>query len=379
MIEYIDRANSSCYKWDSEEASGLLPLWVADMDFKAAPPILDAMQRRLEHGVFGYQCASQAYFDALSSWFSRRHQWNAIRRENSICATSVVAAVSAVLRALTKPGDEVLLQTPAYNCFFSCLEHLECRLAADPLIEKDDYYTIDWAHFEQQVSRAKVFILCNPHNPTGRVWTRDELTRMARICEQHGVFVLADEIHCEITFPGVTYTPYGTVAEGNRYCVCTSATKAFNIAGLRCANIYVPDQDLYRRISYAVEVHEVGELNPFGMEATIAAYNESEQWLDEVQQLIYGNYHFLCDTIRERMPMLSVTRSEGTYLAWVNISALGIPAEEVCRGLVAKQKVLFNPSEMYGGSGHIRINMATSRENIAEALLRLEKFVKNDV
>lgn len=375
MIEYIDRRNTNCIKWDSDESRGLLPLWVADMDFKAAPAIIAALRRRVEHGVFGYEYVPQAYYDAVCSWFERRHQWHGIAHANIIYTTSVVAAISAILRALTRPGEGVVVQTPAYNCFFSCLSNMECRLLDIPLSVRDDHYEVDWNNFEQQVKQAKVFLLCNPHNPTGRVWTRAELERMADICAQHEVFVLADEIHCEFTFPGVSYTPFATVAKNNAYCVCMSPSKAFNIAGLHCANVFVPDRTMYQRIDKAVNIHEVNEMNPFGVEALMAAYNESEEWLNEVQRVLYDNYCFLSRFISEQLPMLRVTRAEGTYLAWVNIAALGIPADELCHRLAEKEKVLFNPSEMYGAHDYIRINLATCRVNLTEALKRLHHMI----
>lgn len=378
MIEYIERRNTNCIKWDSDESRGLLPLWVADMDFKAAPPIIEALQRRLNHGVFGYEYVPQAYYDAISSWFSRRHGWQGITRAYIIYTTSVISAISAILKAMIQPGDGVVVQTPAYNCFFSCLENMECRLLASPLKVIKDHYEVDWDQFEQQVRQAKVFLLCNPHNPTGRVWTRSELEQMAAVCEQYGVFVISDEIHCEFTFPGVSYIPYATVARTKDYCVCTSPSKAFNLAGLHCANIFVPDAEVYARIDRAVNIHEVGEMNPFGVEALMAAYNESEQWLDELQQLIYSNYLFLCQFIEEQLPFFSVTKEEGTYLAWVNISASGLSAEDFCHRLAEQEKVLFNPAEMYGAAGYIRINLATSRENLTEALQRLRIMSKKD-
>lgn len=371
LVEYVNRLGTNCYKWDSDCARGLLPLWVADMDFKSPAPVIDAMQRRLEHGVFGYQYVPEAYYDAIANWFARRHNWRGITRNKIIFTTGVVAAISAILRAMTQPGDGVMVQTPAYNCFFTCVANLECRLTDSPLAVNDAHYEVDWQNFEQQISQARVFLLCNPHNPTGRVWTRDELMRMATVCERHNVFVIADEIHCEFTFPGVRYTPYATVAQTNNYCTCISPSKAFNIAGLHCANIFVPDADIYQRIDHAVNVHEVCELNPFGVEALIAAYNECEAWLDELKQVIYDNYCYLSDFVKRHIPQLTVTRAEGTFLAWVDVSALGISSEELCQQLAEKQKVLFNPAEMYGGKGYIRINIATSRANIEEALLRL--------
>lgn len=377
MIEYINRSGTSCYKWDSEESRGLLPLWVADMDFKVAQPIMDALQRRLNPGVFGYQYVPQAYYDAVSNWFARRHNWKGITRENIICTTGVVSAISSILRAMTKPEDGVVIHTPAYNCFFSCLTNLECRLLENPLIVNNEHFEINWQQFEKQMSRAKIFLLCNPHNPTGRVWTHEELKRMAAICEQNKVFVIADEIHCEFTFPNISYTPYATVAKTTNFCVCTSPSKAFNTAGLHCANIIVPDADIYQRIDHAVNIHEVGELNPFGVEALIAAYNECEAWLDELQQVIHDNYCYLRDFMQVRLPQLKVSQSEGTFLAWVNVKALKMTSEELCQHLANEEKVLFNPAEMYGGKDYIRINIATSRENLTDALQRLQHFVNS--
>lgn len=375
MIEYVNRSGSNCYKWDSDESRGLLPLWVADMDFKVAQPIMDALQRRLNHGAFGYQYVPQAYYDAVSDWFARRHDWQGITRENIICTTGVVSAISAILRAMTKPGDGVVVQTPAYNCFFSCIVNLEYRLMDNPLLDHDGHFELNWQHFEEQVCQSKAFLLCNPHNPTGRVWTREELTRMATICERHNVFVIADEIHCEFTFPSVAYTPYATVAKTTNYCACTSPSKAFNIAGLHSANIIVPDTNICQRIDRAVNIHEVGELNPFGVEALIAAYNECESWLDELLQVIYDNYCYLRDYIQINLPQLKVSRAEGTFLVWVNVSALGMSSEELCRRLAEEENVLFNSAEMYGGRGYIRINIATSREVLTDALQRLQHFI----
>ncbi len=431
MIEYVDRRGSDCYKWDSDHvrsymmsenqerpenqertcvsAQTFLPMWVADMDFKAAPPIIAALERRLQHGVFGYQYVPQAYYDAISSWFSRRHGWNGITREQLIYTIGVVPAISAILRALSDRKREthsaldghsaplrVITFTPAYNCFFSSISNTGCELVSCPLAETTVadtepslHFTIDMELFERLAADADVLLLCNPHNPTGRVWTRDELSAVAHICRQNNIFVISDEIHCEFTFPGQHYTPFATVAEPDLgYCVCTSASKAFNIAGLQCANIYVPDADIRSRIDKAINIHEVCDISPFGMTALMAAYNESEAWLDELQQVLHNNYLLLCEHIGAHHSGLHVTLMEGTYLAWVDVRGwLQNPvgssndknaprtAEELCDRLAREQQVLFNPSDMYGADGFIRINLATSKENIIEALRRLEKFV----
>ncbi len=380
-IEFIDRSGSDCYKWDSDEAKGTLPLWVADMDFRAAQPIIDAMQRRLDHGVFGYSIVPQANYDAVASWFSRRHGWSGISRDNLLYTTAVVPAIAAIFRALqTRKNNceplRVLTFTPAYNCFFACIENMGCTLVPSPLVVRDNRYGIDWDDLEQKASDADVFLLCNPHNPTGRVWSRDELEHMADIMRRKHLFVLSDEIHCEFAFPGHAYTPFATLAHDDAdYCVCMSASKAFNIAGLLCATIFVPNPELHEQINHALEVHEVNGLNPFGLVAQVAAYNECADWLDDLNGYIYANFCFLRDFLDGHLPMLKLHETEGTYLAWVNISALGMTSRHFCEQLARNARVLLNPSEMYGGEGYVRINLATSREVLAEALQRMKEYI----
>ena len=381
MLEFIDRRGSDCYKWDSEQAQGTLPLWVADMDFKAAQPIINAMQRRLEHGVFGYSIVPQANYDAVASWFSRRHGWKGINASNLLYTTAVVPAISAIFKALQLRKQSaceplrVLTFTPAYNCFFACIENMGCELVASPLVVRNNRYEINWEEMEAKAQEADVFLLCNPHNPTGRVWSRDELVRLADIMRRHHLFVLSDEIHCEFTFPGHQYTPFATVVINDTdFCVCTSASKAFNIAGLLCADIYVPNAELFAQINHALEIHEVNGLNPFGLVAQVAAYNESEAWLEELNAQVYANFCYLRDFLHENLPMLVLHETEGTYLAWVNIEALGLSSEAFCEQLAKEQKVLLNPSGMYGGTGYVRINLATSHEVLAEALNRIKIY-----
>ncbi len=385
MLEYVDRRDSDCYKWDSEGAQGCLPLWVADMDFAAAKPIREAMQRRLDHGVFGYSIVPQANYDAVASWFERRHGWKGINRDNLLYTTAVVPAISAIFAALQERNHKsktssqklrVLTLTPAYNCFFTCIENMGCELVASPLVLVNNRFEIDWDDIAEKAKEADVFLLCNPHNPTGRVWSRDELERLAAIMRREHLFVLSDEIHCEFAFPGHEYTPFASIViDDTDFCVCTSASKAFNIAGLLCATIFVPNKELFAQINHALEIHEVNGLNPFGLVAQVAAYNESEAWLDELNAYVYDNFCFLRDYLQKNLPMLQLHETEGTYLAWVNIAALGMSAEEFCRQLAAEAHVLFNPSGMYGGKHYVRINLATSHEVLAQALERLKTFV----
>lgn len=376
QLEYVDRKGSECYKWDSECAEGCLPLWIADMDFAAAQPIREAMQRRLDHGVFGYSIVPQANYDAVASWFERRHGWKGINRDNLLYTTAVVPAISAIFAALKKTNKlKILTFTPAYNAFFNCIENMGCELVGCPLVLRGNRFEINWADVEEKAKAADVFLLCNPHNPTGRVWTRGELERLADIMRREHLFVLSDEIHCEFAFPGHDYTPFASIVINDTdFCVCTSASKAFNIAGLLCANIYVPNKELFKQINHALEVHEVNGLNPFGLVAQVAAYNESEAWLDALNEYVYGNYCYLREFIERELPKLRIHETEGTYLGWVNIAAYGMTAETFCRELAKKGHVLFNPSEMYGAEDYIRINLATSKEVLIEALNRLKTF-----
>ena len=349
--------------------------------FCCAKPIREAMQRRLDHGVFGYSIVPQANYDAVASWFERRHGWKGINRDNLLYTTAVVPAISAIFAALqARKGKcsplRVLTFTPAYNCFFTCIENMGCELVPSALVLKDNRFEINWEDVEAKAKEADVFLLCNPHNPTGRVWTRDELERLAAIMRREHLFVLSDEIHCEFAFKGHPYTPFASIVINDTdFCVCTSASKAFNIAGLLCANIFVPNKELFAQINHALEVHEVNGLNPFGLVAQVAAYNESEAWLDELNEYVYGNYCYLRDFIRTELPMLQIHETEGTYLGWVNIAALKMSSEAFCADLAKKAHVLFNPSEMYGGEHYVRINLATSREVLEEALNHLKQYI----
>lgn len=384
MLEFINRRNSDSYKWDCAEAKDKLPLWVADMDFKAAPAIIEAMQKRLDHGVFGYGIVPDEYFKAVSSWFSRKHGWRDMRTDCMIPTIGIVPAISAVLKALClrehpaeRKNDKlrVLTLTPAYNCFFSCISNMEAELVESKLIKQNGHFVVDWDDFQAKAQIADVFLFCNPHNPTGRVWTRDEISKIADICESRNLFVVSDEIHCEFTMPGYSYTPYACVASRtDNYCILTSASKAFNIAGLQCANIYVPDEQNYATINQAINIHEVCDLNPFGVVAAIAAYNKSEDWIDALNKNTYNNYQLLRDEISQ-IHTLVLTPMEGTYLAWIDISGTGMDSEQFCRQLSQQEGVMFNPGKMYGDNNYIRINLATSEQILQTALAGLKHFL----
>lgn len=377
----IDRRATNSYKWDSAP-EGVLPMWVADMDFRTAPAIIDALQKRVVHGIFGYTRVPDAYYDAVTSWFSRRHGWD-IDREWIIYTSGVVPAVSAVIKALTVPGDKVIVQTPVYNCFFSSIRNNGCEIVSNPLRRTADTYEMDFDALERCAAdpRAKVMLLCNPHNPAGRVWTPDELTRLGNICLRNGVTVVSDEIHCELVYQGFKYTPFASLSDAflHRSVTCVSPSKAFNIAGLQIANIVAFDNDLRSRIDKAININEVCDVNPFGVAATIAAYNEGEEWLNQLVDYLHGNYEAIAEFCRRELPEFPITRLEGTYLVWMDCSSLGMPSDALEHALLDDARLWLNAGTMYGaeGEGYMRWNIACPRSVMLDGLNRFLNFVRS--
>ena len=378
--EVVNRRGSHCVKWD-EAAEGVIPLWVADMDFKAAPAIQEAIRKRAEHGVFGYALVEEDYYLAVINWFQSRHDWH-IRREEILYTTGVVPAMSVAIKALTMPGEKVLILSPDYNCFFSSVRNNGCEVLESVLVRKDDSFEVDWADFEAKCADEKttVFLLCNPHNPTGRVWTKTELMHMNDICMQYGVKVVSDEIHCELVMPGYNFHPFAAVSDQCRKnsVILNSPSKSFNIAGLQTANIICSQPEWRRRIDRAININEVCDLNPFGPVALVAAYNESGNWIDELNKYLWGNYQALCEFIGRELPLLKVCKLEGTYLPWIDISAYGVSSQQICDRIMSEGKVWVNPGTMYGpqsGEGYIRVNIACPRSLLMEALERIRKVL----
>ena len=414
-------ANQAPLPWGGA-GGGLIPLWVADMDFEAAPAIREALQKRVEHGVFGYAIVQDSYYDAVINWYERRHQWH-IEREWIQYTTGVVPAISAVIKALTMPGERVLIMTPVYNCFFSSIRNNGCEVLESKLVPVNCAptqeaasptltYEVDWDDFERKCADEKctVFLLCNPHNPAGRVWTREELQRMNDICQRHHVRIISDEIHCELTMPGHEFVPFGRVSTplpsreatgvfraapgvaaapqrganpsfateeqgggsaGAGWVICCSPSKSFNTAGLQMANIICADAETRRRIDRAININEICDVNPFAPLAVEAAYNESEDWIDELNQYLWGNYQALLAFFAEQLPQLKVFKLEGTYLVWVDITALRVSADEIEEKLLREARVWVNSGTMYGADGYIRINIATQRARLMEGLKRM--------
>lgn len=375
--EIIPRRHTNSVKWDETTQEDIIPLWVADMDFRVLPQITDALRQRVGHGVFGYTHVPDSYYESVIRWFDKQHGLHNIKPSDIIYTTGVVPAISAIIRAMTLPGDKVLVMTPVYNCFFSSIRNQGCQVEECHLVYAERTYTVDWDDFESRCAdrKVRVFLLCNPHNPAGRVWTKEELQRMGEICRKHGVFVIADEIHCELVMPDYEYTPFASLSEEFLQCsaTCVAPTKAFNIAGLQIANVIAKDPVIRERIDRAINIHEICDVNPFGVIATEAAYtDEGAEWLQQLNVYLKGNYEYLCEFISKQLPQLSVAVLEGTYLAWVDCSALDMSSSQIVKRLL-KHGVWLNEGEIYGERqrAFVRINLACPRKILEEGLRRV--------
>lgn len=375
--EIIERRGTGCVKWDESE-EGVIPLWVADMDFAVAPAIQEAVRQRAQHPIYAYTLVGNEYYDAIISWFQRRHGWT-IAREHILYTTGVVPAISCTLQALAMAGEKVVILSPDYNCFFSSIRNSGCEVSECVLqfSRNNNRFEIDWDDFKERCAdeKATIFLLCNPHNPTGRVWHRDELQLMSDICRRHHVTIVSDEIHCELIMPGNTFVPMATVDDDA--IILNSSSKSFNTAGLQIANIICTDSEKRRRIERAININEVCDVNPFAPLALIAAYNDSEAWVDELNQYLWGNYTALCDFVTQHIPNWTVMPLEGTYLVWVKIKDCNDIAT-YSKDILEKAKVWVNPGTMYGlqsGEGYLRINIACPRSLLLEALSHIARVM----
>ena len=377
-----DRKGTESVKWD--EFPGTLPMWVADMDFRVAPEIQEALQKRLDHGVFGYELVPDNYFAVMNRWFASRHGWEGIGRENIVPTTGVIAAYSAAIKAMTVPGDKVLVMTPCYNAFFPAIRNNKCGRLESPLKFDGRHFIVDWDDFEAKAAQAKVFLLCNPHNPVGRVWTREELLLMAEICRRNNVFVVADEIHCELTYPGHDYTPWATLPEQyvKNSVTCISPTKAFNIAGIQIANIFAADPAILAKMDRAINDIECCDVNVFGVSALQAAYSAGGPWLDQLRNYLYHNARTVCCFLEDDMPGVVCPPLEGTYLMWLDCRCALKPgeplegfSERLANHLREKHGLVLSTGTIYGaaGEGFERLNIACPRTRLLDGLDRLKE------
>ncbi|MCF0254554.1 MAG: pyridoxal phosphate-dependent aminotransferase [Duodenibacillus sp.] len=372
--ELVERRGTHCCKWDGQDPD-VIPLWIADMDFRTAPAVIRAVRERAEHGVFGYTEVPRAWYEAVQGWFARRHGW-AFEPGWLQYTSGVVPALSCAIKAMTSPGDEALVLTPVYNCFFSSIRNNGCRAVECPLVvDGGGRWGADWEAVERHLARGvRLMVLCNPHNPAGTVWTAAELRRLGGLAERYGARVISDEIHGEFVWRPEAYVPMGLACGDPDWLVTlTAPSKAFNIAGLQIAAVIAADAGLRARIDRAINDNEVCDVNPFGVAATIAAYTEGEPWLEAMLAYVGENRRFAARLLAERAPAFPATPRQGTYLEWVDCSALGIGGEAVAESLMARERVRVAPGGHYGEAGRhfIRINAACPRATLAEGLGRV--------
>ena len=382
----VDRKGTRCLKYDFAVQRGrsadIHPLWVADMDFKTSSYIQDALLRQAEHGVYGYTETDETYFDAVRSWMERRHGWK-IEPEWLLKTPGVVFALAMAVKAYTEPGDYVLIQEPVYYPFREVIESNDREVANNVLYQDENgSYKIDFEDFERQIveKRIRLFLLCSPHNPVSRVWTREELEKLGDICKKHGVIVVSDEIHADFVFEGKHQVFADLKPEYKDFTViCTSPGKTFNIAGLQASNILIPNEALREAFAKQITAAGYSQISAPGIEAVIAAYAQGEEWYQEMKKYVGANITFLHEWMEEHIPQIKVTKTEGTYLVWMDFRGLGI-AEENLKDFVENRAGLWlDGGKMFGesGSGFQRINVACPRKTLEKALTQLETAVKN--
>lgn len=376
----IGRLSTASEKWDGLEhifgVTDALPMWVADMDFAAPPSVIKALQTRVEHGVFGYTQRTDAYHAAVINWMERRHSWK-IQSDWIVFTPGIVPALSIAVQQFTSPGDAVVIQTPVYPPFYEVVRGQGRELITNPLIEKQGQYTMDLEQLETslQTGKVKMLILCSPHNPVGRVWTREELEALASLCLKYNALIVSDEIHADLVYERGAHTPLSLISEeiANHSLICTAPSKTFNIPGLCTSNIIIANAELRERFALGVRTMGLSSISTFGATATEAAYDEGEQWLDQCLTYIRGNMEYVQQYVTAHMPGISVLLPEATYLLWLDFRGLGMTHAELTHKLLHEAKLAFNDGTVFGAesSGFMRMNVACSRATVEEALRRL--------
>ncbi len=372
----IDRTGTASYKWDQSESlfgrKDILPLWVADMDFEAPREVVDAIVKRAEQGIYGYTFRTDAYYEAVQGWLSRRHGWD-VKREWITSSPGVVPALSIAVLAYTQPGDGVILQSPVYYPFYDVIK-MNGRVVVDnPLILKDGRFAFDYELLEQQAAAgAKLLLLCSPHNPGGRVWTREELERIGEICLRHDVVIVADEIHHDLVLRGHKHTPLASISEAlaQSSVTCIAPSKTFNLAGLQAAAAIIPNDELRRKYNYLLKTLSIHMESYFGLTAVETSYTYGEEWLEQLIDYLEGNLATLVDYVERELPQLRVMKPEGTYMVWLDCRAISESPADLKKLMFEEAGVAFSEGSVFGkqGAGYLRVNLACRRALLQEAL-----------
>ena len=374
----INRRNTNSLKWNVAENE--LPMWVADMDFATAPEVWEAIQKRASHGVFGYSVVPDEWYHAYINWWQKRHNFT-MQKDWLVFCTGVVPAISSTVRKLTTPAEKVLIQTPVYNIFFNSILNNGRQVLESSLIYSADQYEIDFEDLEKKLSdpQTSLMILCNPHNPVGKIWDRETLDKIGELCWKHQVVVLSDEIHCDLTDPGMKYIPFASVSEKCREnsITCIAPTKAFNLAGLQTAAVMIPNNSLRHKVWRALNTDEVAEPNAFAVDAAMAAFSEGEVWLDELRKYIFENKKWTAQFVKEKISQIRVVSSHATYLLWLDCSGMSGSASEIAQYIRSKTGLYLSEGSQYGSSGEnfLRMNIACPRATLEDGLRRLREGI----
>lgn len=364
----IDRHNTNSVKWDYFDDD--IPMWVADMDFKVASPIQNAILKRANHPVFGYTIVPDELFESYINWWDSRYDLK-MSREDMAYSIGVMPSISSMIRCLTDVGDEILIQTPVYHVFFYVIEENDRKVLENELIYENGEYKIDFDDLDEKLSKVKLMILCNPHNPIGKIWSESDLARIGNLCKKHDVILISDEIHCDLTDPGVDYNPF--VSDDN-VIRCLSPSKSFNIAGFQSSVVHATNSELLEKIKTQMHVDNSDACNVFATSAVIAAYNESSEWLDELKDVLYKNKSIVRDFLAEKLPVVKLVESDATYLLWLDCSALDISSKILSEFLRSNQGLFLSAGCDFGqcGDTFLRMNIACPERLLDEGLRRLK-------
>ena len=386
--EIIDRTKYHSAKWDELETTfgvipkDVLPMWIADMEFRSPQPVIEAIKKANEHGIYGYTSRPLSYYQAIIDWMEKRHNWK-IKKDWIAYSPGVVPALSLIIRAFCQPGDKVIVQPPVYYPFFRVIENNGCHIVNNPLKLNNKKYSIDWEDLERKVDdpRVKILIFCSPHNPVGRVWQREELIILGEICLKHNIIVVSDEIHADILFKGYRHIPFASIspAFAHNSITCTAPSKTFNLAGLQTSSIIIPNKKYYKIYENILDGLALDENNVFGLVALEAAYRDGEEWLEQLLSYLNENLKFLMKYFKERIPKIKVIRPEGTYLVWLDCRQLGFNTKGLNNFMIKKARVALDDGYWFGtgGKGFMRINIACPRSFLEEGLKRIERAVNS--
>lgn len=376
--QIIDRRNTNSYKWDVKADE--LPMWVADMDFGTAPAVVGAIEKRLRQGAFGYNTIPDSFRESIICWWQRRHQFT-MEKDWILYCTGVVPAISSIVRKMTEIGEDIVVLSPVYNIFYNSILNNGRKVLASELRYEDGSYAIDFADLEEKLacSTTALFIFCNPHNPIGKVWDRSTLERIAELCIKHDVLVVSDEIHCDLTHIGHAYIPFASVSAeiADRTITCITPTKAFNIAGLQTAAIVIPNPEIRKLVDRGINTDEVAEPNAFAIQAAEAAFDEGEEWLEELREYLELNREFLIGSLKELVPEVQVIEAEATYLAWIDCAAITEDTKGLCASIREKTGLYLSAGDIFGGNGSrfIRWNYACPKTLLEDGIQRFVEGV----